>query len=73
MKTAVIYARYTSDSQTEQSIDGQLRVCEEYAKKNNITILEGIYTTRATIRKGIQYSKFSNLFAEEAIFVISRD
>ena len=29
----------------------------EYAKKNNITILEGIYTTRATIRKGIQYSK----------------
>ena len=45
----------------------------EYAKKNNITILEGIYTTRATIRKGIQYSKFSNLFAEESIFVISRD
>ena len=32
MQTAVIYARYSSDSQTEQSIDGQLRVCEEYAK-----------------------------------------
>ena len=45
----------------------------EYAKKNNITILEGIYTTRAAIRKGIQYSKFSNLFAEEAIFVITRN
>ena len=28
MKTAVIYARYSSDSQTEQSIEGQLRVCE---------------------------------------------
>ncbi len=26
MKTAVIYARYSSDSQTEQSIEGQLRV-----------------------------------------------
>ena len=27
MKTAVIYARYSSDSQTEQSIEGQLRDC----------------------------------------------
>ena len=26
MKTAVIYARYSSDTQTEQSIEGQLRV-----------------------------------------------
>ncbi len=39
MKTAVIYARYSCDQQTEQSIDGQLRVCEEYAKRNNILIL----------------------------------
>ena len=31
MKTAVIYARYSCDNQTEQSIEGQLRVCEEYA------------------------------------------
>ena len=27
IKTAVIYARYSSDNQSEQSIDGQLRVC----------------------------------------------
>ena len=39
MKTAVIYARYSSDSQTEQSIEGQLRVCEEFAKVNDIFIL----------------------------------
>ena len=39
MKTAVIYARFSSSSQTEQSIEGQLRVCHEYAKKNNIAIL----------------------------------
>lgn len=39
LKTAVIYARYSSDSQSEQSIDGQLRVCEEYAQRNNILIL----------------------------------
>ena len=45
-KTAVIYARYSSDAQSEQSIDGQLRVCEEYAKKNNILILN-TYIDRA--------------------------
>lgn len=39
MKTAVIYARYSSDTQTEQSIEGQLRVCNEYAKNNDILIL----------------------------------
>ncbi len=46
MKTAVIYARYSSDSQTEQSIDGQLRVCTEYAKNNDILILD-TYIDRA--------------------------
>ncbi len=46
MKTAVIYARYSCDQQTEQSIDGQLRVCEEYAKRNNILILN-TYIDRA--------------------------
>lgn len=46
MKTAAIYARYSSDSQTEQSIEGQLRVCEEYAQKNNILILN-TYIDRA--------------------------
>lgn len=45
----------------------------EYAQKHNIKITEGIYTTKANIRKGIQYSMFSNILAEEAIFVISRD
>jgi len=40
MKTAVIYARYSCDKQTEQSIEGQLRVCNEYAKANDIQILD---------------------------------
>ena len=46
MKTAVIYARYSSDSQTEQSIEGQLRVCEQYAKNNDFVILN-TYIDRA--------------------------
>lgn len=37
MKKAVIYARYSSDTQTEQSIEGQLRVCQNYAKITNFS------------------------------------
>lgn len=33
MKNAVIYARYSSSAQSEQSIEGQLRVINEYAQK----------------------------------------
>lgn len=42
----VIYARYSSHSQTEQSIEGQIAVCQEYAKRNNYTIV-GEYIDRA--------------------------
>ena len=46
MKSAVIYARYSSERQTEQSIEGQLRVCNEYAERNDIKIIE-TYIDRA--------------------------
>ena len=36
---AVIYARYSSDNQREESIEGQIRECTAFAEKNNITIL----------------------------------
>ena len=47
MKTAVIYARYSSDRQTEQSIEGQIRVCNDYAERNGILIVNQ-YIDRAT-------------------------
>ena len=37
---AVIYARYSSDSQREESIDGQLRECKAFAESNDITIVD---------------------------------
>ena len=46
MKKGVIYARYSCDNQTEQSIEGQLRVCNDYAERNNILII-GTYIDRA--------------------------
>lgn len=36
----MIYARYSSDNQSEQSIEGQLRVCNEYAKTHDITVVK---------------------------------
>lgn len=38
-QTAVVYARFSSHGQTEQSIEGQLRECYEYAKRNDLIIL----------------------------------
>ncbi len=39
-KRAVIYARYSSDKQREESIEGQLLVCHEFAKKNNLVVIK---------------------------------
>ena len=37
MKVA-IYARYSSENQSEKSIDDQVRVCKNYAKERNFTV-----------------------------------
>ena len=42
----VIYARYSSDRQTEQSIEGQLKECYEYARRNGYAVV-GEYIDRA--------------------------
>ena len=42
----VIYARFSSHSQTEQSIEGQLKVCYEYAHAHQYTVI-GEYIDRA--------------------------
>ena len=36
---AVIYARYSSDNQREESIEGQIRECTAYAERNGITVV----------------------------------
>ena len=38
--TAVIYARYSSDNQREESIEGQIRECTAYAERNGITVIK---------------------------------
>ena len=46
MKHAAFYGRFSSERQTEQSIEGQLRVCTEYAKNNGLEIVD-TYIDRA--------------------------
>ncbi len=43
---AVLYLRYSSDKQTEQSIEGQQRICTNYCNQNEIKIV-GTYIDRA--------------------------
>ena len=35
----VIYARYSSDGQREESIEGQLCECKEFAERYNMTVV----------------------------------
>lgn len=65
MKTAVIYARYSSDNQTEQSIEGQLRVCEEYAAKNNIVVID-TYIDRAMTGTNDNRPDFQRMIRDSA-------
>lgn len=43
----VLYMRYSSDAQTEQSIEGQDRVCSEFCRREGYTIIHK-YIDRAT-------------------------
>lgn len=40
MKNSVIYTRYSSSSQDEQTIEVQLKACREYAEKNGYNVIE---------------------------------
>ncbi len=60
---AVIYARYSSDSQREESIEGQLRECKEFAEKNDITII-GEYIDRALSAKTDNRPNFQKMIKD---------
>lgn len=38
-KRAVIYVRYSSSNQNQESADAQIRACEDWAKQHNVTIV----------------------------------
>jgi DNA invertase Pin-like site-specific DNA recombinase len=62
---AVIYARYSSDGQREESIEGQLRECKEYAERHNITVIS-TYIDRALSAKTDDRPEFQNMIRDSA-------
>lgn len=60
---AVIYARYSSDSQREESIEGQIRECTAFAEKNGITVLRH-YIDRAYSAKTDNRPEFQNMIKD---------
>lgn len=62
---AVIYARYSSDNQREESIEGQIRECTAFAQKNGITILR-TYIDRAFSAKTDNRPEFQHMIKDSS-------
>lgn len=60
---AVIYARYSSDNQTEQSIEGQLRECLEFAEHTGLTVVSN-YIDRAYSAKTDNRPEFQRMIKD---------
>ena len=69
--TAVIYARYSSDNQREESIEGQIRECTAYAEKNGVTVIKH-YIDRALSAKTDNRPDFQQMIkdSEKRLFDI---
>lgn len=60
---AVIYARFSSHNQTEQSIEGQLRVCYEYAEREGYNVV-GEYIDRALTGRSDDRPDFQRMISD---------
>ena len=65
MKNGVIYARYSSDAQREESIEGQIRDCKAYAERNGINLI-GEYIDRAISAKTDNRPDFQRMLQDAA-------
>lgn len=62
---AVIYARYSSDRQTEQSIEGQIRFCTQYAQQHGYNVIKH-YVDRAISGTTDHRPQFQQMIADSA-------
>ena len=62
---AVIYARYSSHGQREESIEGQVREDLEYAEKNNMIVM-GVYVDKALTGKTDTRDGFQRMIKDAA-------
>ncbi|MGN0503317.1 MAG: recombinase family protein, partial [Ruminococcus sp.] len=59
----VIYARYSSTNQKEQSIEGQLRECKAYAERNGYTVV-GEYVDKAMSGRSDHRPDFQKMISD---------
>ena len=62
---AVIYARFSSDKQREESIDGQIRECTKFAKDQDLEII-ATYIDRALSARSDNRPDFLRMIADSA-------
>ena len=61
----VIYARYSSDGQREESIEGQLRECKEFAERQNMVVIS-TYVDRAVSARTDNRPEFQKMISDSA-------
>ncbi len=64
--TAVIYARYSSHGQNEQTIEGQLRVCHEYARQHKMRVVAE-YVDKHKTGTDVNRPQFQKMIADSAL------
>ena len=62
---ATIYARYSSDGQREESIEGQLRECKEFAERQNMVVIS-TYVDRAISARTDNRPEFQKMITDSA-------
>ena len=63
MDNGVIYARFSSQSQNEQSIEAQVRICKEFAESKDINIVN-IYSDKARTGTNDARPAFQRMIAD---------
>lgn len=59
----VIYARYSDHTQREESIEGQIRICKQYAEEIGVTIIH-CYIDRAQTAKTDDRIEFQKMIRD---------
>lgn len=65
MQNAVIYARYSSHGQNEQTIEGQVRVCREYAQAHKLKVVN-VYVDKHKTGTDVNRPQFQKMIADSA-------
>ena len=79
MQNAVIYARYSSHKQKDISIEDQLRICHNYAKENNLNVIEEYTDAAISGRNADKRPSFMRMLSDskqhlfEFVLVYSED